>query len=79
MTAPERRRMNFMAKPERKQLKNNPREKQSRPNPHTFFMASPHMVFFYTEYAELPPDVLSYPYFFHVFHENRMYFTVSFF
>lgn len=54
MTVPEIRRMNFMAKPERKQLKNNPREKQSKPNPHTFFITSPQMVFFHTEYAKLP-------------------------
>lgn len=56
--------MNFMAKPERKQLKNNPREKQSKPNPHTFFMTSPQMVFFHTEYAKLPWDVLLQSYFF---------------
>ncbi|OUO29402.1 hypothetical protein B5F87_02535 [Eubacterium sp. An3] len=41
MTAPDSSRMNFMAKPERKQLKNKPREKHIRPKPQTFFIESP--------------------------------------
>ena len=78
---PESRRINFMAKPERKQLKNNPREKHNRPNPHTFFTASPPNSFFSTGYAERRQSVrpgFLYFYIFCDFHESRMYFRVSF-
>lgn len=78
---PESRRINFMAKPERKQLKNNPREKHNRPNPHTFFTASPPNGFFSTGYAERRQSVrpgFLYFYIFCDFHESRMYFRVSF-
>ena len=63
-----------MAKPERKQLKNNPREKHNRPNPHTFFTASPPNSFFSTGYAERRQSVrpgFLYFYIFCDFHERE--------
>ena len=36
--------MNFTAKPVRKQLRNRPKEKQKRANPHNFFIKSPQYV-----------------------------------
>ena len=35
--------INFTAKPVRKQLRNRPKEKQKRANPHNFFIKSPNM------------------------------------
>lgn len=37
--------MNFTAKPVRKQLRNRPKEKQKRANPHNFFIKSPQSLF----------------------------------
>ncbi len=37
--------INFTAKPVRKQLRNSPKEKQKRANPHNFFIKSPWSMF----------------------------------